>query len=93
MIGTIYLSPEPQDINTFNAGEAILIYLGAPVSTNGEEVKVSVKFDGISFVNFDQSAMELYTYEGVTTNDEQGIYTIEITLTEETDDLTETYTI
>ena len=37
--------------------------------------------------------MELYTYEGVTTNDEQGIYKIEITLTEETDDLTETYTI
>ena len=78
---------------TFNAGEAILIYVGAPISTNGEEVKVSVEFDGISFVNFDQSAMELYTYEGVTTNEEQGIYKIEITLTEETDDLTETYTI
>ena len=47
----------------------------------------------MSFVNFDESTMELYTNEGVTTNEEQGIYTIEITLTEDTNDITETYTI
>ena len=78
---------------TINAGEAILINLGTAVSTNGEDVEVSVVFDGMSFVNFDENLMELSIDQGVTTNDETGIYSIEITLTEETDDLEETYTI
>ena len=78
---------------TVNAGEAILIYLGTSISSNGEEVNVIIESDGIDFVNFDESKMELYTNEGVTTNEEQGIYTIKITLTEETNDLSETYTI
>ena len=78
---------------TVNAGEAILIYLGTSISSNGEEVNVIIESDGIDFVNFDEFKMELYTNEGVTTNKEQGIYTIKITLTEETNDLSETYTI
>ena len=78
---------------TVNAGEAILIYLGTSISSNGEEVNVIIESDGIDFVNFDEFKMELYTNEGVTTNEEQGIYTIKITLTEETNDLSETYTI
>ena len=78
---------------TINAREALLINLGTIVSTNGEDVEVSVSFDGMSFVNFDEELMELSIDQGVTTNDEAGIYTIEITLTEETDDLEETYTI
>ena len=71
----------------------MLINLGTAVSTNGEDVEVSVVFDGMSFVNFDENLMELSIDQGVTTNDETGIYSIEITLTEETDDLEETYTI
>ena len=55
--GTISLSPEPQSMYTVNAGEAILINLGTPISTNGEEVNVSIEYDGISFVNFDDSTM------------------------------------
>ena len=44
---------------TVNSGEEILISLGTPVSTNGEDVEVSVVFDGMSFVNFDEESMEL----------------------------------
>ena len=44
---------------TINAGEAMLINLGSAVSTNGEDVEVSVVFDGMSFVNFDENLMEL----------------------------------
>ena len=80
-------------MHTINAGEALLIYLGTPVSTNGEYVEVSVVFDGMSFVNFDEDLMELSIDQGVTTNEETGIYSIEITLTEETDELEETYTL
>ena len=71
----------------------MLINLGTPISTNGEDVEVSVDFDGMSFVNFDENLMELSIDQGVTTNDETGIYSIEITLTEEQDSLEETYTI
>ena len=53
---------------TVNAGEAISIYLGTPISSNGEDLDVSIEFDGMSFVNFDESTMELYTNERVTTN-------------------------
>ena len=42
---------------SINAGEAMLISLGTPVSTNGEAVEVGVVFDGMSFVNFDEELM------------------------------------
>ena len=37
--------------------------------------------------------MDLFTNKGVTTNDEQGIYTIEITLTDQSNEITETYSV
>ena len=67
---------------TINAGEAFLINLGTAISTNGEYVEVSVVFDGMSFVNFDENSMQLSIDQGVTTNDETGIYSLEITLLE-----------
>ena len=78
---------------TINAGESMLINLGTPISTNGEDVEVSVAFDGMSFFNFDENSMQLSIDQGVTTNDETGIYSLEITLIEESDSLEETYTI
>ena len=53
------MSPEPKSIFTVNAGEAIVINLGVPMSTNGEEVEVDLVSRGIGFMNFDESSMEL----------------------------------
>ena len=72
---------------TVNAGEAIVINLGVPMSTNGEEVEVELVSGGIGFMNFDKNSMVLSIDQGVTTNDDTGVYTIEITLREVIDDL------
>ena len=53
------MSPEPKSMFTVNAGEAIVINIGDPVSTNGEEVEVDLVSGGIGFMNFDESSMEL----------------------------------
>ena len=58
-MGRVFLSPEPKSMFTVNAGEAIVINLGVPMSTNGEEVEVDLVSRGIGFMNFDESSMEL----------------------------------
>ena len=57
------------------------------MSTNGEEVEVELVSGGIGFMNFDESSMVLLIDQGITTNDDTGVYQIEITLREEIDDL------
>ena len=81
------MSPVPKSMFTVNAGEEIVINLGVPMSTNGEEVEVELLSGGIGFMNFDENSMVLSIDQGVTTNDDTGVYTIEITLREVIDDL------
>ena len=72
---------------TIKAGEAFVINLGVPVSTNGEEVEVDFYSGGLGFIDFNESSMELSIGQGVTTNDDAGVYSTEITLREEINDL------
>ena len=78
---------------TINAGDPLQIQLGEPISTNGEEVEISVKQEGANFIIFNKNSLTFVINQGITTNNEAGIYAQEITLTEKTDGLTETYTI
>ena len=78
---------------TINAGDPLQIQLGEPISTNGEEVDITVKQEGENFIIFNENSLTFAVNQGVTTNNEAGIYAQEITLTEKTDGLTETYTI
>ena len=78
---------------TINAGDPLLIELGVPMSTNGKEVNVDIIQQDIDFINFDKNDLTLSIERGIIKNKDTGIYTLKVLLTEEEDDLSETYTI
>ena len=59
---------------TIFAGDYLLIQLGEPTSTNGEDVEISVNQEGSNFIIFDESSLAFVIRQGVTTNNEAGIY-------------------
>ena len=65
-----------------------MIYLGEPTASNGEEVQVEINFRRMDFIDFDENAMTLSIMEGITTNEDTGIYTIIVKLTEPVDNIT-----
>ena len=67
---------------TFRAGEAIEIQLGQPTSTLGNDVQVEFVPRRMNFINFSEESMTLSASEGITTNEDTGIYTVVMKLEE-----------
>ena len=70
-----------------------MIYLGEPTSTKGEEVQVEVNFRRMDFIDFDEDEMTLSVMEGITTNEDTGIYTVIVKISEKNDNISEKYKI
>ena len=78
---------------TFTAGEAMLIQLGKPTSTLGHDVQVEVNPQRMNFIDFDEGSMTLSVREGITSNEDTGIYTLVVKLSEQKDGLSKEYKI
>ena len=74
------------------AGDPLLIELGKATSSIGNDVEVNLSTEA-HFINFDEDSMSLSIDEGVTTNQESGVYKLNITLFDDADSLTKTYII
>ena len=88
-----HLFPEPDSTSvTMIAGESLNFNIGKPTSPSGNEVTAIVKRNGASFVTYDTVDGLLTIPAGVTVNDSAGTYKINISLVDETEDLTTEYT-
>ena len=84
--------PKPRNMYRIKAGDPLLIELGKAVSNKGNDVEVSFSSKA-HFINFDEDSMSLTIDEGITTNQESGVYRLNITLVDDTDFLSKTYII
>ena len=91
--GEIALVPAPNRVYIFSAGDPFSIFLGLPTSTLGNEVQVEILSPGIDFIDFDRGSMTLSIMDGITTNEDAGVYSVSVVLSEESENLLEEYEI
>ena len=60
------------------------MFIGQPTSAYGNDVEITVDVGTTSFFHYEESTFYLTIPANVTTNAEEGIYEIQITLKEET---------
>ena len=77
-----YLLPTPQSPMEIDAGAALDLFIGQPTSDLHNEVRVDVNVGNALFIHFNESSLFLTVPQNVTTNQEEGIYSIEIYLTD-----------
>ena len=75
-----YLSPDLQQNATVDVGTAFSLQLGQPTSDYGNDVEIEVDTGSAGFFSFDEAALRLFIEESVTTNSDEGIYVIKISL-------------